>query len=68
MASFVTLHTRTIFQTEKGGEIERRKTGSGVVLDGKYVLTVEHVIAHHKLTISTPFGVIEVPVKKRSPK
>ena len=56
MASFVTLHTRTKFEALDGEEMEVQKTGSGLILDGRFVLTVEHVVSQHQYSVVTPFG------------
>ena len=64
MASFVTLQTKTTFETLEGEVVEHLKEGSDVILGGRFVLTVEHVVAQHDLTVITPIGVVEVLVKK----
>ena len=65
MASFATLQTKTVFEMPDGGMVEHQKVGSGVILGGRYVLTVEHVIAHDGVSVVTPFGVLQIPVKKK---
>jgi S1-C subfamily serine protease len=67
-ASVVQFETITHFKHMEGGDFDHKMIGSGVVLDGKYILTVEHVVGVHKYTIQSPFGSIEMPgwtVEKR---
>ncbi len=66
MASFVPLSTKTKFEMTDGESVEQQKMGSGVVLGGRYVLTVEHVIVQNGYTINSPFGTIQIPAKKIS--
>ncbi len=65
MASFVTLHTRTKFEALDGEVMEYQKSGSGLILDGRFVLTVEHVVSQHQYSVVTPLGVFQVPVKRK---
>jgi S1-C subfamily serine protease len=65
MASFVTLYTHTKFEGPNGQVLESKKVGSGLILDGRYILTVEHVIAQHEYSVPTPFGMMRVPVKRK---
>jgi S1-C subfamily serine protease len=66
MASFVPLYTKTTFEIPGGEIAEHLKVGSGVILDGRYVLTVEHVVVQNGYSVSTPFGPIQVLAEKIS--
>lgn len=63
-SSIVKLVTRTTFKTADGTQMQHELEGSGVVVGGRFILTVEHVVTMHKLKIQTPVGVLEPPVKK----
>ncbi|MEE9256797.1 MAG: serine protease [bacterium] len=62
--SIVTLKTRTIFKAPDGVLVPSEMEGSGVVIGGRFVLTVEHVVAQGKLLVQTPFGIVEPKVEK----
>lgn len=63
-SSIVKLITRTTFESPDGTEMQNELEGSGVVVAGRFVLTVEHVVTVHGLKIQTPVGVLEPPVEK----
>ncbi len=63
-SSIVKLITRTTFESPDGTRMQNELEGSGVVVAGRYVLTVEHVVTLHGLKIQTPVGILEPPVKK----
>lgn len=65
MASFVMLYTQTKFENPDGEVLVHQKMGSGVILDSRYVLTVEHVIAQHEYSVVTPYGMMQIPVKRK---
>lgn len=65
VASFVTLQTKTKFEALEGKTVEFQKEGSGMVLDGRFVLTVEHVVAQHDLDVNTLLGAIKFPVRRK---
>ncbi len=66
MASFVPLYTKTAFRMPDGEIAEHLQAGSGVILDGRYILTVEHVVVQNEYSVSTPFGTIRVLAEKIS--
>jgi S1-C subfamily serine protease len=66
MDSFVSLYNVTEFKTEDGAIVQKQKSGSGVILDGRFVLTVEHVVVQDKYTVDSPLGEIQVPAEKVS--
>jgi len=63
--SIVTLVTRTTFEGPGGEVIQNEMVGSGVVL-GRFVLTVEHAVALHRIEVPSPFGPIELPTRKKA--
>lgn len=64
VSSIVTLVTRTKFILPDGDEIEKELVGSGVVVGERFILTVEHTVAQNTFEISTPMGVMKLPLKK----
>lgn len=63
-SSIVKLITRTTFEAPDGTRMQNELEGSGVVVAGRFILTVEHVVTVHSLKIQTPVGILEPPVKK----
>ncbi len=64
VSSIVTLVTRTSFAFPDGTVFEKKLVGSGVVVGGRFVLTVEHTTGQHEIEIETPLGVMKIPVEK----
>ena len=58
-SSIVKLITRTTFESPDGTRMQNELEGSGVVVAGRYILTVEHVVTLHGLKIQTPVGILE---------
>ena len=62
------LHTDTKFKLEDGEVITAELDGAGVLIFGKYILTVSHAVSHDSLQaeLLTPMGIqsIDVPAEK----
>lgn len=66
--SVVTLRTETTFRGPEESQFRLQMMGIGVVMEERFVLTVEHLVAQHELVLQTPLGPIEPPVKKMAEK
>ena len=66
------LHTDTEFKLEDGEVITAELDGAGVLVLGKYILTVSHAVSHDSLQAEmlTPMGIqkIDLPAEKLSEK
>tara|TARA_Y100000294_G_scaffold175129_1_gene194582 strand:- start:425 stop:1348 length:924 start_codon:yes stop_codon:yes gene_type:complete len=68
VSSIVTLTTRTTFTLPDGTPFEKKLVGSGVVVGGRFVLTVEHTTGQHEIEIETPLGPMKLQVEKMGEK
>ena len=64
VSSIVVLATRTDFELPDGTRLSKELVGSGVVVGGRYILTVDHAASQSGIQIPTPFGIMKPPVIK----
>ncbi|QQG45298.1 MAG: serine protease [Candidatus Sungiibacteriota bacterium] len=62
--SMVAIRTVAEFRREDGGLLQRDMEGTGVVLLGKYILTLNHVASIKQIEHRTPFGTLVEPATK----
>ena len=67
MESLHPVSTEVQFRSNEDGRVFKKSLkGTGVVLFGKYLLTVEHVVTLDRATVATPFGEVALPASKIS--
>ncbi|MFQ5691464.1 MAG: trypsin-like peptidase domain-containing protein, partial [Nitrospinota bacterium] len=65
MESLVPVRTEVEFRSDDDGRVfNRTLKGTAVVLFGKYLLTVEHVVTLERATVATPLGEVTLPASK----
>ncbi len=65
--SLYAVRTEVTFRTKEDGRLVKADlTGTAVVLFGKYLLTVEHVVSLEEMAAVTPFGRVVIPATKVS--
>lgn len=62
--SMVTIRTVAEFRREDGELLQEDVEGTGVVLLGKYILTLNHVASIKQIEHRTPFGILVEPAQK----
>lgn len=64
VSSIVILVTRTKFELPDGTQVDREIIGSGVAINDRFILTVEHTVTQNGIEISTPIGIFRPSVVK----
>ena len=64
ISSIVILVTRTKFELPDGTQMDKEIIGSGVAINDRFILTVEHTVTQSGIEILTPIGIFKPSVVK----